>query len=92
MNLREDEQGLVVDVLVQPRAGRPRIGPIHGDRLKVAVTAPPVDGAANEAVVELFARALGVPRRDVEVVSGLSSRRKSVRLRGVTRTALEAIL
>jgi len=81
-----------VDVLVQPRASRPRIGPVHGDRIKVAVTAPPVDGAANQAVVELFAEALRRPRSAVEVVSGQASRRKTVRIRGVATAAVEALL
>ncbi|MCB9560567.1 MAG: DUF167 domain-containing protein [Kofleriaceae bacterium] len=76
-------------MLVQPRASRARLGPIHGDRLKVAVTSPPVDGEANAAVIELLARALGVGRGDVEVVAGASSRRKTVRVRGVAAARLE---
>jgi uncharacterized protein (TIGR00251 family) len=67
--VREDERGIVFDVLVQPRSSRPRLGPVHGDRLKLAVTAPPVDGEANAAVVELFARALRCPRSAVQVVA-----------------------
>jgi uncharacterized protein (TIGR00251 family) len=87
--VREDDRGIVFDVLVQPRSSRPRLGPVHGDRLKVAVTAPPVDGEANAAVIELVARALGVGRGDVEVVAGASSRRKTLRVRGVARTRLD---
>ena len=90
MNLREDAAGITFDVLVQPRASRPRLGPIHGDRLKVAVTAPPVDGEANAAVIELLARALGVARSSVEVIAGAASRRKTIRITGATRAALEA--
>jgi len=87
--IREDDRGIVFDVLVQPRASRARLGPVHGDRLKVAVTAPPVDGEANAAVIELVARALGVGRGDVEVVAGASSRRKTLRVRGVDRGRLD---
>lgn len=87
--IRSDDRGIVFDVLVQPRASRARLGPIHGDRLKVAVTSPPVDGEANAAVIELLARALGVGRGDVEVVAGASSRRKTVRVRGVAAARLE---
>ncbi len=65
-------------VRVQPRASRNRIAGVHGGRLKLQVTAPPVDGAANRAVVELLAEALALPRRLVEVVSGASSREKTV--------------
>jgi uncharacterized protein (TIGR00251 family) len=79
-----DGADLLVDLLVQPRASRARIGPLQGDRFKVAVTAPPVEGAANAAVIELLAQKLGCPRRDVELVSGAGSRRKTVRLHGIT--------
>ena len=92
MNLRQDATGITVDVLVQPRASRARLGPIHGDRLKVAVTSPPVDGEANAAVIDLFARALGVPRGAIAVTAGASSRRKTLRIDGVDRARLEAAL
>jgi uncharacterized protein (TIGR00251 family) len=91
IELREDSAGVSVDILVQPRASRARIGPIHGDRVKVAVTAPPVDGAANKAVIALFAKALGCARGDVEVIRGHSSRRKTVRIRGIGRAAIEEL-
>jgi uncharacterized protein (TIGR00251 family) len=90
--IREDAGGVTLDVLVQPRASRARLGPVHGDRIKIAVTAPPVDGEANAAVIDLVARALGVARGAVEVVAGASSRRKTVRVRGVSRAATEAAL
>jgi hypothetical protein len=89
--IRPDGDGFVFDVLVQPRASRARIGPAHGDRLKVAVTAPPVDGEANAAVVQVIAKALGVPRRNVAVSSGASGRRKSLRVVGVARDAIERL-
>jgi uncharacterized protein (TIGR00251 family) len=93
MNLRTDGASgdFLIDVLVQPRASRPRIGPVRQDRLVVAVSAPPVDGAANRAVVELVAGALDVARSQVEVVRGDSSRRKTLRVRGAARASLEAL-
>jgi uncharacterized protein (TIGR00251 family) len=72
------------DVLVQPRASRAQIGPLHDGRVKIAVTAPPVDGEANAAVIELVAKSLGIARRAVEVTAGASSRRKTLRVAGVT--------
>jgi uncharacterized protein len=87
--VRQDERGITFDVLVQPRASRPRLGPVHGERLKIAVSAPPVDGEANAAVIELVARALGVARGDVEVIAGAASRRKTLRVRGVDRGRLD---
>ncbi len=90
--VRASKDAVDIDVLVQPRASRERIGPVHGERIKVAVTAPPVDGEANAAVVDLFARALRCPRSAVQVVSGQSSRRKTVRIRGVAAAAVEAVI
>jgi len=91
-HVREDAGGITIDLLVSPRASRDRLGPVHGDRVKVAVTAPPVDGEANAAVIEVVARALGVARGAVEVVAGAASRRKTVRVRGVTGRTLELAL
>lgn len=84
MTVRATADGVTIEILVQPRAARERFGPVHGDRIKVAVTAPPVDGAANDAVVALLARVFECPRRDIEVVMGQSSRRKTVRIAGVS--------
>jgi uncharacterized protein (TIGR00251 family) len=83
---------LVVDIVVHPRAPRPRVGPVVGDRLRVAVTAPPVDGKANEAVVRALAEALGVRVGAVEILRGQTGRRKTVRIQGVTLAALSGFL
>jgi uncharacterized protein (TIGR00251 family) len=83
---------ITLEILVQPRASRARIGPMHDGRLKIAVTAPPVDGEANAAVVELLARRLGIARGDVSVVAGASSRRKTLTIANVTRQQLDALL
>lgn len=91
MNLREHDGAVTFDVLVQPRASREKLGPLHDGRLKVAVTSPPVDGEANAAVIAVLAKALGVPKSAVEVVAGASSRRKTVRVRGVARAAVEEL-
>jgi uncharacterized protein (TIGR00251 family) len=92
MNLRSGAGGgYYIDVLVQPRASRARVGPVRQDRLVLAVTSPPVDGAANRAAVELVAEALDLARSQVEVVAGATSRRKTLRVRGASKEALEAL-
>ncbi|HEY0255659.1 MAG TPA: DUF167 family protein [Kofleriaceae bacterium] len=89
--IREHADAVSIDVLVQPRASKAKLGPIHGDRLKIAVTAPPVEGEANAAVTELFADALSIPTSAIAITAGASSRRKTVRL-GVPRARLDALL
>ena len=91
MNLKEHDGAVTFDVLVQPRASRAKVGPLHDGRLMVAVTSPPVDGEANAAVIELIAKSLGVARGAVTVVAGASSRRKTVRIAGITAAAVEAL-
>jgi hypothetical protein len=83
---------VTIDILVQPRASRAKIGPMHDGRIKIAVTAPPVDGEANAAVIELLAKRLGVPRSSVEVIAGASSRRKTIRIANVTEQQLAELL
>jgi hypothetical protein len=69
---------------VSPGASRSEVVGPHGDAWKVRVTAPPESGRANEAVRELIASALGVPRADTEIVSGAASRDKVLVVRGLT--------
>ena len=80
-----------VSVHVQPRASRSEIVGLHGTALKVRLQAPPVDGAANEALVTLLAKRLGVARRAVRVVAGASSRAKTVEVDGITEDAVRAL-
>lgn len=63
---------------MQPGASRSEFAGLHGDRIKVRLTARAVDGKANEALVEFLASHYGVPRRSVRIESGLKSRRKRV--------------
>jgi hypothetical protein len=88
-----DVKGTVVRVAVhvQPRASRSEIIGQHGAALKVRLQAPPVDGAANEALVHLLADSLGVSRRSVRVVAGATSRTKTVEVDGTTEAAVRAL-
>lgn len=78
----------LLDILVMPRASRERVGPMHDGRLKVFVTAPAVEGAANAAVIEVIAKAFGIKRHAVSVRSGHTSRRKTIALDGVDTAQL----
>jgi hypothetical protein len=83
---------ITIDILVQPRASRAKIGPVHDGRIKIAVTAPPVDGEANAAVIALLAKELGIARGNVEVIAGASSRRKTLRIANVTAQQIAELL
>ena len=80
-----------MSVHVQPRASRSEVVGTHGSALKVRLLAPPVDGAANDALVELLADRLKVPRRAVRIVSGETSRSKTVEIEGTTEAAVRAL-
>jgi uncharacterized protein (TIGR00251 family) len=83
---------ILVSVHVQPRASRNEIVGQHGAALKVRLNAPPVDGAANAALEHLLAERLGVARRNVRVVTGLTSRAKTVEIDGTTEAAVRALI
>ncbi len=90
---RDGAGGVVLEVLVQPRASRTRVVGEHDGRLKIQLAAPPVDGEANAALLAFLADALGVKRAEVALLAGESGRRKRVRIAGVTAaSASEALL
>jgi uncharacterized protein (TIGR00251 family) len=70
-------------VRAKPRASRPGIGAIREGALEVRVSAPPVEGAANDAIVELLATTLDLPRRSIALISGEHGRNKRVRIEGL---------
>ena len=82
--LKTSGDAVVLAVKLQPRASRNEIGEPLGDALKIKVTAPPVDSAANEALVRLLAETLDCPRGAVQLARGQTSRQKVVAIRGLT--------
>lgn len=83
--IKERSGYLLVHIQVQPRASKNEIIGIHGDSLKVRLTSPPVEGAANSLLMEFIAKKLGIPRSRVEIVSGERSRHKTLRIEGVSK-------
>ena len=75
-----------------PRARKTELGGVRDDALVVRLAAPPVEGAANEALVDYFAALLRLPRRAVRIVSGERGRKKRVALAGVTAEAVRQLL
>jgi uncharacterized protein len=91
LRIGERDGALWVDVQVSPRASKSVLLGEHDGCLKVALAAPPVDGAANRALLELLSDLLHVPRRQLALVRGESSKRKTVAVFGVTRAQLESL-
>jgi uncharacterized protein (TIGR00251 family) len=84
ISIRDTPQGATFAVRVHPRARKNAIVGEIGDALKLALTAPPVEGRANEACIEFLAEFLKVPRSSITIAAGQSSRNKVVRVRGLT--------
>ena len=84
LRIREQDGAVTFEVRVAPRASRNRIVGVQEGSRKVALTAPPVDGAANEALRKLLAKALGVSKSSVEIVRGDRARIKVLRVHGMS--------
>lgn len=82
--LRVTDDGVSIRIAAQPNARRNEIVGLHGDALKIKVASPPVEGAANAALVEFLAELLGVPRRAVELAKGATGRQKIIHIKGVS--------
>jgi hypothetical protein len=79
--IQDHPNGISFNIRVQPKSSRSRIEGTQGDALKLRVTAPPVEGAANKACIGLLAEALGVAKSSIEIASGQSGRCKKILIR-----------
>jgi uncharacterized protein (TIGR00251 family) len=89
ISLKESKKGLTFDIQVIPHASRAEIAGEKDGAVKVRVTAPPVEGAANEACIKLLARELGLKKSQMVIFSGLKSRKKTVTVKNVSKSELE---
>jgi uncharacterized protein len=81
LSVRRNPQGIVFKVFVQPKSSQNMIVGLHGDALKVKLTAPPVDNAANMMCVKFLAKALKVPKSSLDIIAGHTGRNKQVLLK-----------
>src|SRR5256885_126552 len=85
-------QGAAITVKVQPRARKTELAGLMADgTLKIRVAAPPVDGAANKALIEFLAQALNLPKSQIDIIAGETSERKLISLLGISPEAVDAI-
>lgn len=86
------ETAITLKIHLHPRASRNGIDGVHGDALKVRVTAPPLEGRANKAVQKFLAEHLGIPPARIAIIAGQRSREKLVRVSGLSRAEVERAL
>ena len=84
LDVREEKNGVSFRVRVQPRSSRNQVAGVMDGALKLRLTAPPVDGEANEACRAFLAELLGVPRSQVAIAAGHTGRNKIIRVEGVS--------
>jgi hypothetical protein len=91
--IAEDREGdLILNVLIQPRSSKTEIAGLQGEALKIRLTSPPVEGAANEQCRALLAKVLKVPKKNIEIVSGFKSRVKKLKITKLSRSDAEKAL
>ena len=92
IRIQESAKGVTFAVKVHPRARKNAITGVVGDALKLALTAPPVEGKANQAVIEFFAELFAISRSSITIASGETSRNKVIRITGMSAQAVERCL
>ncbi len=92
ITIRDTPSGVIFQVKVHPRAKKNALTGEVGEALKLTLTAPPVEGRANEACIAFLADVLNVPRSSVTIAAGENSRNKIIRVRGLTAARIEEVL
>lgn len=82
---RKGEQGILLELHIQPQSSKNAVIGLHGSRLKVKIDAPPVDGKANQALIAFFSDIFDLPKSRIELVHGESSRAKTLFVPGLTQ-------
>lgn len=82
--LNEKVDEVIINVHAQPGAKRSAIVGLYGDKLKIAIATPPVDGKANKALIAYIAKTLEIPKSKINIISGESSREKRIRIQDIT--------
>ena len=90
--LQEKPEGVIFKALILPRSSRNELIGVQGDALKIRLTAPPVEGAANKMCIRFLAEYLKVPKSRIEIISGKGSRIKKILVRSVEKSRIESLL
>jgi uncharacterized protein (TIGR00251 family) len=90
--MSQADQGIVINVQIQPRASKTECIGVHGNALKIRISAPPVEGLANEALCGYLAKALRIPKKSVVIFLGYKARHKRILLKGVSSEQVKKTL
>lgn len=90
--ITKTERGFKLNLFIQPKASKNEIIGLHNGALKIKITAPPVDGKANAALIEFLSEILDVPKRQIEILKGETGRNKAVEVLGLTEDELRGRL
>jgi len=86
------ENSVNIKVHIQPRSSKEQIIGLHNGRLKIKISAPPVDGKANQNLIEFIAKALGVSKSKIEIVKGRTSKLKTLKISGIDQKSFSWLL
>ncbi len=92
LDIKEENNAVTIKVRVQPRSAKNQICGLMGDALKIKLTAPPVDGEANKELQQYLAKVFKVAKSQVEIISGLKGRSKTVRINGINTAQAKKLL
>lgn len=90
--LKQTKDGVMIDVIVQPKSSRDEIAGMHGTRLKIKLTAPPVDGKANAALIAFLAKKLGIAKSRIAITRGETGRKKTLLVHAATEEDIRSAL
>ena len=92
LDIKEQNNVVIINLRVQPKSSPDRIIGEHNGALKVGVTSAPEDGKANDAAVKLLSKLLHVPKSNIEIISGHSSRNKRIAIKGISKEKMEKLI
>lgn len=90
--IKETAAGVIFAIQVLPRSSQCKLAGLRGDFLRIKITAPPVDGRANEEVVRFFTAIFGVKREQVQIIGGLKAKRKTIMIKDISKKSVEVVL
>jgi len=92
LEINETKEGIVFNVRVIPRSSKSAIVGIQGDALKLRITAPPVEGKANEECIRFLSGLFGVARKQIVITGGASSKNKRIAIMGIAKSDIESVI